>query len=78
MATSLANIKISRLLLAIAVTVAVADACPHPSLGPSLLSQAFQRVQQVMTGRSQETRSLVTEQLSAPNQAQLPRQLDLF
>jgi len=78
MVSALTHIKISRLLLAMAVTVAVADACPHPSLGPSLLSQALQRAQQAVTGRPQETRSLMTEQLSAPNQAQLPRQLDLF
>ena len=40
------EIKIGRLLLAMTVTLLIADTIPHPNLSPGLLEGSLQRVQQ--------------------------------
>ncbi|RZM75047.1 hypothetical protein [Leptolyngbya iicbica] len=41
---ALQNIKIGRLMLAISVTVLIADTAPHPSLSTGLLESSWERL----------------------------------
>ncbi len=60
------EIKIGRLIVAVAVTLLIADVVPHPNLSPGFLDHTFQRTQ----GNPAEPALGSMAKLGGPNRAE--------
>lgn len=64
------DIKIERLVLALGITLLIADTAPHPNLSAGLVEQALNRVQAGLMPESsaKDANSSVSRELSAQNE----------